>query len=66
MSCQLGNGIPGATPALGVVLTGWRDVLFFAHAMSLYRQARRSSCIVVKPDLQSRRLWFIGCALNAS
>jgi len=32
MSCKLRNGIPGAAPALGVVLTGWRDVLFFAFA----------------------------------
>ncbi len=32
MSCQLENSNPGAAPALGVVLTGWRNVLFFAFA----------------------------------
>jgi len=32
LSCQLENSNPGAAPALGVVLTGWRDVLFFAFA----------------------------------
>jgi hypothetical protein len=38
LSCQLENGNPDAAPALGVVLTGWRDVLFFAFANCKYRR----------------------------
>jgi hypothetical protein len=32
MSCQPANGIPDTAPALEVVLTGRRDMLFFAFA----------------------------------
>jgi hypothetical protein len=38
LSCQLENGGPDAAPALGIVLTGWRDVLFFAFANCKYRR----------------------------
>jgi hypothetical protein len=38
LSCQLENGGQDAAPALGIVLTGWRDVLFFAFANCEYRR----------------------------